>query len=231
MYSFRKIFLISFFLITSDCFSQVFYYRVSADISIKEVKEDVSSLNVGKLFYDIKEDILVYNMFFPHKVDWIINDTSFYIAKDNSIIERYTIPKINSENILRLSLTNTLNDYGLIQSGYYKLTNVTNDQDMLISIYEPINNKLKKFLGKIIISLKGGQFHGVVFFNPEGDVLKKLIIQDFILMSGIFLPKQIIEIIYKDTSESYKLTSFSNFKLNEKSNENYYNYNISNFNK
>ena len=207
--------------------AQNYHYRVSADFTIKESDGNIYNLTAGKVYYDLNNDILVYNMYFPEKVDWVVHDTSFYTFRNDLLESRYTIPKINEENILHLSLSSTLNDYGLSNTQLYKLDKVIQENDLIISTYQPKIKKLDKMLGKIIISLKEGNFNGVVFFSPEGKILKKLIVQDFIKLKGVFLPKKILEITYINNNESYKVTSFSNFKLNEKgNNEKYYNYNL-----
>ena len=56
-------------------------------------------------------------------------------------------------------------------------------------------------------------------------------VQDSQIINGIFIPNKILEIIYSNNIETYKVTSFSNFRLNENENEKYYNYNLLNFNK
>lgn len=211
-------------------FSQI-HYRISADFSIKETDGNIENLSVGKIYYDLTKDILVYNMFFPEKIDWVVNDTSFFVIRNDKIENRYTIPKINTENILHLSLTNNLNDFGLSNTNVYNLVKTINQDDLIISTYEANQKKLKSILGKVIISLKEGQFNGIIFFSPEEEIVKKLIVQDSKVINGVFIPNKILEIIYRNNIEIYKVTSFSNIKLNEQKNERYYNYDLGTFNK
>jgi len=225
-------FLASIFLILIPhfLFTQI-HYRVSADFTIKETNGNIDNLSAGKIYYDITKDILVYNMYFPEKLDWIIHDTSFFIFREKIFESRYTIPKINTENILYLSLTSNLNDYGISNTDLYDLVKTVKEDELVISTYKPKTQKLSKVLGKIIISLKEGKFNGIVFFSPEEEILKKLIIQQSQMISGILLPSKILEINYRNNNETYKITSFSNFKLNETENEEYYNYDIHNYNR
>jgi len=218
------------FLIPCTLMSQI-HYRVAADFSIKESDGNIENLSVGKIYYNLSKDILVYSMYFPEKLDWVINDTSFFVFRDEKIENRYTVPKINTENILHLSLTSHLNDFGLSNTNLYNLVKTTYESSLIISTYEPKTDKLKKTLGKVIISLKEGNFNGIVFFNSEEKIVKKLMVQDSQIINGIFMPSKILEIIYSNNNETYKVTSFSNFRLNEKENEKYYNYNLLNFNK
>ena len=224
--------LISVFLFLTPyiLFSQI-HYRIAADFSIKESDGNIENLSVGKIYYNLSKDILVYSMYFPEKLDWVINDTSFFVFRDEKIENRYTVPKINTENILHLSLTSHLNDFGLSNTNLYNLVKTTYESSLIISTYEPKTDKLKKTLGKVIISLKEGNFNGIVFFNSEEKIVKKLMVQDSQIINGIFMPSKILEIIYSNNNETYKVTSFSNFRLNEKENEKYYNYNLLNFNK
>ena len=132
------------------------HYRVAADFSIKESDGNIENLSVGKIYYNLSKDILVYSMYFPEKLDWVINDTSFFVFRDEKIENRYTVPKINTENILHLSLTSHLNDFGLSNTNLYNLVKTTYESSLIISTYEPKTDKLKKTLGKVIISLKEG---------------------------------------------------------------------------
>jgi len=59
------------------------HYRVSADFSIKESNGKEESLIAGKIYYDLQNDILVYDIFFPEKVDWVVHDTSFFMFTSN----------------------------------------------------------------------------------------------------------------------------------------------------
>ncbi|MAC42070.1 MAG: hypothetical protein CMJ05_09820 [Pelagibacterales bacterium] len=204
-------------------FSQI-HYRVSADFSIKESDGHFDNLNMGKIYYDLVEDILVYNMYFPEKLDWVIHDTSFYTFRNNEIENRFSIPKINSENILHLSLTGDLNDFGISKTNLYDLSESKYEDSLIISTYKPTRNKIEKFFGKIVISLKKGKLNGIIFFNTNDEIVKKLIIQKYEITNGLFIPNKILEIIYLNNKETYKITSFKNIKLNEQKNENYYNY-------
>ena len=112
------------YLFIGSSIAQNYHYRLSADFTIKESDGNIDNLTAGKVYYDLNNDILVYNMYFPEKIDWVVHDTSFYTFRDDLLESRYTIPKINEENILHLSLSSTLNDYGLSNTQLYKLDKV-----------------------------------------------------------------------------------------------------------
>jgi hypothetical protein len=214
------------FSITLPSFSQQINYRLTADFSIKEKNAELSSVHTGKIYYDLNTDIFVYNIYFPEKVDWVIHDTSFYTFKESAMESRVTIPKINSTNLIHLSLTASLYDYGLIESGLYKMEDVKNENDLIITTYSSIHSRLESKLGKIYISTKKGHLHGIVFLNPNGAILKKIFIEKSVIKKGLFIPTEILEITYKDNKENYKITTFDNIILNEKINENFYNYSL-----
>ena len=138
------------FSITLPSFSQQINYRLTADFSIKEKNAELSSVHTGKIYYDLNTDIFVYNIYFPEKVDWVIHDTSFYTFKESVMESRVTIPKINSTNLIHLSLTASLYDYGLIESGLYKMEDVKNENNLIITTYSSIHPRLESKLGKTI---------------------------------------------------------------------------------
>ena len=57
------------YLFISSSIAQNYHYRVSADFTIKESDGNIDNLTAGKVYYDLNNDILVYNMYFPEKID------------------------------------------------------------------------------------------------------------------------------------------------------------------
>ena len=209
--------------------SQNLIYRVKADFSIIQSDDSDKMIQSGTLYYDLNNNLLVYNMFFPEKIDWIIHDTSFYTVVDEKIISVFTVPEINKENIIHLAITSNLNDFGLSKIDLYDIVSVDSGEDeMIITKYKPNVKKEELDFSEILISNKKNLLYGVVFLSNEKEVLKKIIIEDYTKIDGVNLPSRILEINSSDSKDKYKLTKFTNFILNENKDENekFYNYNI-----
>ena len=207
--------------------AQNLVYRIKADFSIIQSNKEIDIIQSGTLYYDLNNKKLVYNMFFPENIDWVVHDTSFYTIIDKKIVSILTVPEINKENIIHLAITNNLNDFGLSKIKLYDIVNVASGDDgMVITSYKPNIYKKDLELSEIIISNKNNLLYGVVFLGKNKEILKKIIIENYTKIKGFNMPSRILEINYSDKKEIYKITKFSSFIVNENENENFYNYNL-----
>ena len=95
------------------------------------------------------------------------------------------------------------------------------------------NKKLRDLLDE---SINSQEIFARVLIDKDSPYLKSVVLNKgskdkvkigMAVIDDVYLVGQIIEVNYTNNSnEIYKLTTFSNFKLNEKDNEQFYNYNI-----
>ncbi len=201
------------------------YFRVKADFSIKETLADgKSSLTMGTIYFDKTAKRLVYQIKFPEKETMVLTDSTLYRVKDGVIIEKKPAFNILNFSIYNLALSAKMSNYGLENSGTFKLTNVEKEDSLIISTWSPTNEKLKELTGNVLISQKSKQLFGLVFFDKNEKILSKQFFEEYKNSKGLDFPGQITQINYIDGKEFYKITTFKNVVVNDLNEYNIYNF-------
>jgi hypothetical protein len=88
---------------------------------------------------------------------------------------------------------------------------------------------MKKYYGKIMISTMDDNLYGIIFFSTEDVILKKQFFEDYSVTNGLPFPGKITEITYKDGKETYQVTTYKNIRVNDRSEEYRYHFNLSDY--
>ena len=148
------------------------YHRVEADFSIKEAWNDTTSrLVMGKVFFDKNEEKIVYKVDFPEPQMWVVEDSFFHTATQDTLISTPVPPEMLQLSVFNLVLQDELGDYGLTDSLYSK-SKVERRNGLIISTWKP-HPRLAAVTGDILISRKGKLLYGVVFMNAAGEIVSK----------------------------------------------------------
>jgi hypothetical protein len=190
------------------------YFRLEADFTVKIKKSDGKmNLTRGKVFYDKNYRELIYEISFPRVEKWAVKDTSIFKIRNDSLIERITIPSINEFTVFHLSLNSTLNDFGLKKS-IYKIGKVEKKGDLVLS-YWRIPELASKVINHVIIAKKNNKLESVVMVGKDSKIISKQFFRDYIKKEAFEFPGQIIQIVYdKEGKENYQVTEFKNIILN-----------------
>lgn len=200
------------------------YFRLEADITVKEkLASGKESLLVGKVYFDRNLRKIAYHFQFPEKECVVINDT----ASLNVYKGTYRGHKLGANlidfSVYSLILNGNLEYYGLEKTPY-KLTNVEEDEGMVISTWELEKKYHVKNAGKIMLSHKEGTLVGIINLDENNNVISKQLFSDYIKAGKLLFPQRIIQItVSPDGRESKKITSYSNITLNNMNNESSYN--------
>lgn len=199
-------------------------YRIKTDFTVKtKVKgKPEGQLIIGSCYYDLNQGRLVYDIRFPEKEIWIIEDTTHWIIRNDTIVDRKSTQIKPELSVLHLSLQQALTHYGLKHS-IYQISSVKNEGDLVITTWQPPAKARKKF-GNIAISNKNKQLHGVIFYHPKGHVLRKQFFNKYIVINGLPFPSEVIDIVYEEDKEILQQTTYSNPMINERENNHFYNF-------
>ncbi|NOZ47684.1 MAG: hypothetical protein GXO79_13020 [Chlorobi bacterium] len=221
----KTILLFSFLLfVVSFVFSQN-YFRFEADYSIKEKSTvDDPMLNMGRLYFDLHNRSIVYDITFPEHEIIVMNDTAIYKIRNNQVTEVITAPNFIDFSIFSLILNGQLSYFGL-KNTIYKLTNVEKDNGMVITTWEP-PEKFKDIKGKMLLSQIDKKLNGLISFDNEDNIISKQFFKDYQVINGLEIPTTITQFLYTGMDEKIKLTTYKNIKINNMQNEEYYNYSI-----
>lgn len=224
----KKLIFISSLLFLFSCIvlSQNFY-RICGDFSIKSKSDDGSQLIIGKFYYDKNQGNIVHENAFPEKETWVTSDTNLYKIANKVIVSRQTIPNFTNFSIYHLVLNNKLSNFGL-EGSVYTLENVEKENDMVISTWMPIA-KIRKLYGKVLLSTKNNNLTGIIFYNPDGEIVKKQFFEDYDIYNGLAFPGKVIEITYVNAKEIYQVTTYKNILVNDVREDYKYYFNLSDF--
>lgn len=197
------------------------YFRLEAKVSIKnKEKNGMGSLMMGKVYYDIHQKKLVYDLTFPEKEVWVVRDSISKVYRNNLLYNTEKINPFVETTIFHKCLIGNLNDFGL-KNSFYTIDNIERDQGLVITTWLPPDDM---GLGPILTSTQNNVLQGVIFKTQEGDVFNKQIYKEYITVSGLKIPTEIIQVITRDGSEIYQIVNLSEIKINSTSNERMYIY-------
>lgn len=212
------------FLILAMCYGMALpgqnYYRISGEFSIKGRSDNEAQLVMGKFYFDKNEKIIVHDNHFPEKETWVTSDTSLYKIVEGKMVSRQTIPDLTEFSIYNMVLNNRLDNFGLDET-VFSLEHIETDANMVITTWIP-PKELKEGTGKIMISTVDKNMFGIIFFNPEDQIVKKQFFEDYLIVGGLAFPGKIVEITFKDGTETYQVTNYKNIVLNDPDHEEMY---------
>lgn len=198
------------------------YFRIEAKVSIKNKEKDgQGSLMMGKVYYDIHQKKLVYDLTFPEKEVWVVRDTVSTVYRNNTLYKTEKINPFIETTIFHKCLIGNLNDFGL-KNSIYTIDKIERDQGLVITTWLPSDNSLG--LGPILTSTKSNVLHGVIFKTQEGDIFNKQVYNEYVTVSGLKIPTEIIQVVTRGDMEIYQIVNLSEIKINSSSNERMYIY-------
>lgn len=219
-----KSFLFILFIFTafqSISFSQD-YFRIKADFTVKISNSDgTKNLTKGTVYYDKNIKDLIYDINFPKIEKWISKDTSIYKFRNDTLIQRVTIPSINEFTVFHLALNAGLNDFGL-KNSIYAINKVEKKGDLVLS-YWKIPKQASIMIDYVVIAKKNNRLESVLMVGAQQKILSKQFFRNYLKIDAFEFPQQIIQILYNSSGkEDYQVTEFSNINVNDISNSKLY---------
>tara|TARA_R110001592_G_scaffold40757_2_gene133621 strand:+ start:89137 stop:89781 length:645 start_codon:yes stop_codon:yes gene_type:complete len=202
------------------------FFRISADFSIKEkIADGTSKLIVGKVFYDLSAEKIIYDISFPEPETWVLKDTTLYRFQASELLSKTSSFIIPNSSFFHYTLSGQLADFGLKNSGY-TIVDVEKKEQQILTTWEPKEDRVKTLMGKVIMSNLDKKLQAIAFYNPNSDLLSKQFYKNYINVSGCEIPTEITQINYHDQGQNYQVTSYKNVVINEKGNEIIYDYKL-----
>ena len=199
-------------LFTFSYFGQKAFSRIEAEITIKEI-DSTNRITTGKMFYDKNLGSIYYSIMFPNREVVVYTDSMIFRLNNDKVVENYKSATGLKFNIFNLVLNSQMEYYGL-NSSSYELVNTKNNQDQIITTWEPKFKNKKYKSGKIVMSQKNKLIFGLVSFHPDGSVISKQFFEDYNNVDGLMIPFKITQIAFINDKPEYKITTFKNIKVN-----------------
>ncbi len=224
---FLFLFVWSLFASSATIYSQE-YYRFYSEISVKNKEANgKGALLLAKVYYDKNISKIVQEVSFPEPKTIVMTDSASYEIKNFKAVKTSSIDRrlgIMKSTVYHLILTNDLSSYGLEKTGYKK-TKVEKEKNTIFTTWEP-PKKAKNVLGKIVIGTQNKKIIAALFFDKDDNLLSKQIFRKYTTVDGLNVPTEIYQVFYDENGKekSYSLVTFKNIKINEKGNDNIYDY-------
>ena len=204
------------------------YFRMSADFTTKvKPVEGKMNLTKGKIYYDKYAQELIYDISFPSKEKWIVQDSKIYKITNDSVFFTEEIPSMNEFTVFHLALNSNLTYFGLDEAKF-SISNIEKKGDLVIS-YWNIPPHIQKMISTIAIAKKNNQLHSIVITGENNKILNKQFFKDYIQIGGFEFPGSIVQIFYdENNNEEYQVMEFKNIELNDIENEENYHYQLEN---
>jgi len=204
------------------------YFRMSADFTTKvKPVEGKMNLTKGKIYYDKYAQELIYDISFPSKEKWIVQDSKIYKITNDSVFFTEEIPSMNEFTVFHLALNSNLTYFGLDEAKF-SISNIEKKGDLVIS-YWNIPPHIQKMISTIAIAKKNNQLHSIVITGENNKILNKQFFKDYVQIGGFEFPGSIVQIFYdENNNEEYQVMEFKNIELNDIENEENYHYQLEN---
>jgi hypothetical protein len=199
------------------------YFRIRADFTVKISNSDgTKSLTRGTLYYDKNIKDLIYDMTFPRVEKWVSRDTSLYKFRNDTLIQRLTIPSINEFTVFHLALNAGLNDFGL-KNSVYAIQKVEKKGDLVLSYWQ-IPKQASVLIDHVVIAKKSNRLESVVMIDNTQRILSRQFFRNYIRIGAFEFPQQIVQILNNRTTggEDYQETDFRNITVNDLSDNKMY---------
>jgi hypothetical protein len=202
------------------------YFRLRVDFTTKtKPAEGKANLTKGTVFYDKYTKELIYDIQFPEKEKWVVQNSWIYKLVNDSIYFTEEVPSLNEFTVFHLSLNSNLNYFGLDQAGY-SVGKVDQAGELTVT-YWNIPPQIQKFISSIAVARKDNSLHSVIISNENGRISSKQFFSNYIRQGGFEFPGRIVQIFYDENlRENYQVMEFKDIVLNETENENSYHYKL-----
>ncbi|MEL6562453.1 MAG: hypothetical protein AAFQ94_30060 [Bacteroidota bacterium] len=216
----NKLLLFSAFLLlfvySNESHAQRLYSRIESDISIKEIFPDgTKSLMLGKVFFDVENNSIVYHIAFPEKETMVLKDSLVLSLKDSVLNKKLSSSQLIDFSIYKLALSGELKTFGLDETKFL-LGRISENDDGVSSEWIP---KIENPPFKIIISQANNKITGIALVESTGKILNKQFFKKYQKIGRISFPTEILEISYTGSGVYKKMMTHSEIKLDNYSDE------------
>lgn len=216
----KRLALLFFVCITGLSFSQGVHFRFTAGYTIKEIDTaGVEKISIGEVFLDKNQKNLFFYQEFPGKKQTKLRDTILSTYQSDTLAATLAIKGFYDMAIYNTILSSKLSDFGLRERGYV-VNKVFEDAGKVIARYEP---KDSTTFGNVeLVTNSNYQLELVLVYLPDGGLVSKTFLSDYVIKKGLFVPRKIYQLAYVNKKVVKKITTLRNIKIDEEGNTHKY---------
>jgi hypothetical protein len=231
MLKYKKLLFLLFFLPFYSEAQQ--FYRFKADVSIKDKLADGSyRLVIGKVYYDKIYKKIVYDLTFPKKEKFVIQDTTIYIINKDNLIEGSSRSLLMPEfTAFHLALTGKLSEYGLKpkaeEKSIYKIGKIEKKDGGIVTTWVPSEDTYKKLFGNIQMLNINRRLEAMAIYNSKGKLVSRQFFKKYVNNKGVEFPTEVTMISYGDNGDqNIQLTTYKNVLIDQNNEDEIYRYKL-----
>ena len=174
--------------------------------------EGKSNLTKGTIFYDKFTKELIYDILFPEKEKWVVQDSKIYKLANDSVYFTDELPSLNEFTVFHLSLNSNLAYFGLNEARF-SIGKVDKLGDLVVT-YWNIPPHIQKMISTIAVAQKDNSLYSVVIAGENNEIQSKQFFKDYIKIGGFEFPGTIVQISYDENrNENFQVMEFKNIVL------------------
>ena len=219
--------IIVLFLPSFICSGQQ-YRRIEASYSIKEqLTNGDQNLQIGKVYYDLKNGHIFYNVTFPKQFTIIVSDTLMISVYKSGEKEAVAGQGMVYFSVFHLLLQGDLPYFGL-QKMPYHMTDTWNEDSLVVSNWV-VSEDIESSLPKIMIAQHNKRLFSFVGYDNNDKIVLKQFFENYTIVDGLAIPTEIISFYYFDEGEAINWLKLSDIILNDYSDNENYTHTVSDF--
>lgn len=195
------------------------FYRLSGNFSIREIVLYGESdsfktfLTRGFLDYDRNKHQVVFDVTFPEKEHWILQDSVFYKIKHDTIYMRYALPYAMQMLNFDFLLSGYNYDFFFQKIGC-TIEDIRKEEEKLFKLWKYPDIQQLDVFKYILMQEENGHTTAIAYLDEKKQVVSREFYKDFKNVNGLDVPHVIEQRVYSDSSTYVKKLILSNVSIN-----------------
>jgi outer membrane lipoprotein-sorting protein len=201
--------------------------RISAAIITRQATQGKSVTLKGDIFYQRNGNMITH---FTYPMEYIVvanrlGETKVYDPVKNTVMQYQNFLFSTQSSQFYYFLSGRISDMGLTNIGYVQ-DKTYNENGMLVTEWKLKTPNKKALIQRIKIVYDGQRPVYMHYQDSAGKVFRKVYYYNYQMLEAYSFPATTTEITYDKKDSTVSKTNYTDFKLNERTDETYFNYSI-----
>jgi outer membrane lipoprotein-sorting protein len=223
----RQVFLIIISILFM-AFSGSNTQRISLSMETKILKNKKVLTITADIYYQLSTGVMVTRYMKPMEYIFISNpkgEAKVYYPSTNEVLTKQSLEFDTEKTMLYYFLSGKISDLGLNNLGF-TITNTKFDEGMTITSWKPPSTLISQF-SKVELVHENFIPIYIAYFNPKGNLEKKIYYYEYEYFGNISLPTKVLECVFTSKTDStLNRISYSNIKTGASAVSEYFNFKI-----
>jgi hypothetical protein len=203
--------------------------KLMAKMVSRQVKDGVSGMIKGDIFYDYTSSKMITHFTYPLEYVMIANnkgELSIHNPHDNKVVMQQNFAYSTESSQLYYFLSHQMADMGLKKMNY-SIQKTSIEKDLIITEWKCNIQAKKGDIEKIKLVHRNQNPIYMSYIDTKGKILRKVFYSSYQAIGNVYFPTSTTEIVYDDKKDStINKIIYSDLVVNEQANSPYFNYKI-----